>query len=121
MKHNEIEDMEYLIQDTDLANAFHVYGDIELGPNNLFYGINRTFNFLGLNNISVEYYTEHVAKRSDTWTLLAFKYFGDDRLWWLVCKLNGITNPVIQPQEGEKIKILKDVYVKQVLDQINAL
>lgn len=119
MKHNEYEDITEEIIDTDLANTFHVYGEPKLGgPTNLTYNVNRTFNVIGTDNISLEIYEKRKVRKGETWTTISYDYYKDDRLWWLVCKMNNIKDPSVQPTENQEILLLRDDYVKQVLDEI---
>ncbi len=119
MKHNDFEDITKFILDTDLANTFHVYGDPILGgPTNLTYNINRTLSVIGRDNISIELYEKRRIRKGDTWTTLAYEYYKDDRLWWLICKMNEIKDPSVQPVEGDEVYFLRTEYVKQVLDEI---
>jgi len=120
MKQNEYQNISENILHTDLANIFHVYDEPKLGSknSNLTYNINRTFSVIGIENISSELYTEYYTTASDTWTILAWKFYNDDRLWWIICKMNNIIDPTIQPEIGQKLYILNENYVRQILDQI---
>lgn len=53
-----------------------------------------------------------------SWTNLSYKYYGTIKLWWLICIVNGIKNPVYLPKTGAVFKIIKPAYVRTVLDEI---
>jgi len=117
MKHNDF-DLDESIMATDLANVFHVYEDENLGNFYLTYNINRTLAITGLDNVSKALVEDYTVKLGDTWTTIAYSRYSDTRLWWLVCKVNGIVDPTEQPTTGQKIKLLKDEVVKGILEEI---
>ena len=55
-----------------------------------------------------------------TWAKLSFDHYGTIQLWWLICLTNKIMNPVLLPEPGTTIKVLKAQYVSEVMDQIKA-
>lgn len=114
MKQIEIKDLQpsERIASNDMANVFNVYDDAELGFNYKTYSINRTINFVGIDNISSNLYSNYEVKMDDTWALISYKKYGTTRLWWLVCKMNSIFNPCENPIVGTKVKILKDEFVQ---------
>lgn len=114
MKNNDVETIEQ-IKTTNLANLFNVHEDPELGNFVLTYGINRTFNIVGLSNINRKYYTNYVVKSRDTWLSIAYDLYDDTRLWWLVCKMNEILDPTISPITGGELKILKKSFIYDIL------
>lgn len=32
-------------------------------------------------------------QRGDTWDRMAFRFFGDNRLWWILCDFNRVVDP----------------------------
>lgn len=38
---------------------------------------------------------------------VAHKYYGDSKLWWLICSYNGIIDPYTQFVSGLKVKVPK--------------
>jgi nucleoid-associated protein YgaU len=117
MKHNDF-DVDVKIDKTNLANLFHVYDDESLGNLALRYNVNRTFVVDGIENASKEVYQEYTVMSPDTWTNISFKFYQTTRLWWLICKMNGIVDPTAEISSGTKLKIMKEKYVKIVLDNI---
>ena len=55
-----------------------------------------------------------------TWTLMSQKLYGTIRLWWLLCLVNKIMNPVKLPTPGLVIKAIKPNYIQTVIDQITS-
>ena len=117
MKHNEVENIKR-IRNTDLANIFNVYEDEELGNFQLSYSINRTFNIIGIENVNRKYYNNYVVKEMDTWLSIAYATYGDNRMWWMVCKMNNIHDPTVSPVPGEQLKLLKAGYIDGILNAI---
>jgi hypothetical protein len=39
-------------------------------------------------------------------------------LWWLICTYNNIQNPVIMPEAGRELKLLKPQLVSYVLSEL---
>jgi len=58
------------------------------------------------------------VKKRAPWTTISFNVYKSIELWWLICIVNKIRNPVLIPAQGTYIKIVKPEYVKQVLDDI---
>lgn len=114
MKAFEITDLNYTLADTDLANLFNVYLDADLKENTLQFSINRTLNLTGLNNISKKYFTNYTVKEKDTWALISYKNYNTTRLWWLICKLNNVNNPLIDPESNTIIKILDKKFITYI-------
>lgn len=117
MKNNDYEDVN-TIQLTDLANIFNVYEDGNLGNFQLSYSINRTFNIIGLDNINRKYYDNYIIKELDTWLSISYQIYNTTRLWWLVCKMNNVTDPTQSPVVGDQIKLLKKTYIDNILETI---
>lgn len=38
---------------------------------------------------------------------VAFRYYGDSKLWWLICSFNGIIDPYTEFEPGLKVKVPK--------------
>lgn len=53
-----------------------------------------------------------------SWTQLSFRYYGTISLWWLICLTNGIMNPVLLPDPGSTLKIIKRERVSDVINSI---
>jgi hypothetical protein len=64
---------------------------------------NRFFNYINV-------------QTSTPWTTVSFKAYGTIKLWWLICVVNGITNPVYNAQPGLPIRVLKTQYIDNILN-----
>ena len=95
-------------------NLFNVY---QHENNQYFYNLLAKVNFPG--TISEEYYTIYnVGNDSVPYTLISYQVYNTISLWWLICAVNQITNPVSFPAPNTQLKILKTQYVRGVLQSI---
>jgi hypothetical protein len=81
-----------------------------------FYNLLRNINVFPANNTQAE--DSYTISYNDTWALISYKYYNTMDLWWLVCIYNQINNPVVLPQPGTKIKLLKSNYVSTVISEL---
>ena len=70
-------------------------------------------------SINEDYIYYKVINYSAPWTNVSFSEYGSIRLWWLVCIMNNIMNPVHNVPSGSVLKFLKPEYVAAVLQLIN--
>lgn len=87
-----------------LANFFNVYEE----KGELYYAINKTVYFDSVPKIgeSSPYFSDYRVNSKDTWPLIAYRHYGTIKLWWLVCKVNGIIDATKNPEPDTFIKIL---------------
>lgn len=50
-------------------------------------------------------YQDYYVQDTDTWTGISYKFYKTYKLWWLVCKFNGVLNPLEDPKGGTLLKI----------------
>jgi nucleoid-associated protein YgaU len=110
MKRNDIDDLPDKIFFQNYENLFKVY---QTDNGDYFYNILRNINIP--NELDSDYYDEYITEPGDTWTLLANGVYDDVRLWWVLCVINKIQNPLLLPEPGTKLKILKPKVTQQLL------
>jgi hypothetical protein len=94
-------------------NLFNVYQDTN---SRYFYNILSKVNFPA--DISEAYYNVYVIPENNMpYTYLSYKLYGTIMLWWLVCAVNNIQNPVYYLTAGTTIKYLKPEYVRLIISQ----
>ena len=82
----------------------------------------RFFNLL--KNISIfpatdsEAEEEYTITSTDTWYSIAYKYYNNMNLWWVVCLYNKNINPFKSLKSNTTIKVLKPQYVGLVLSEL---
>lgn len=116
MKHNDIKDIQK-IPTIDMENIFDVYVDDDMLDDKYYYNIIKTVSIP--EDLDESYYGLYEVIEGDTWTNLAYKFYGQVEGWWIICKANNISNPVSFPKGGTKLKILNRNVARQILTVIN--
>ena len=65
------------------------------------------------------YFTYITVHASTPWTLVSNEAYGTIKLWWLICIVNNVWNPVYNAQSGVPIRVLKSQYVQDILRTIS--
>lgn len=113
MKAFEYTGQETLFTKNDMENIFHAY--IDPANDELYFNLCRSLNFKNLNKTAKQTYQLYTVQQNDTWNLISYKFYGTIRLWWIVCKFNGIINSVNEPEAGTNIRILNKEIVSDIL------
>lgn len=113
MKQYEITN--FITNYNDLGNFFNIY---MLENGKYFCNILKTINFQNNENIAPGFFTEYVVKEHDTWTTISYNSYGDINLWWLICKFNGIINPIDLPLPGVILKIPTVQLAKTIINDM---
>lgn len=111
----DIEKSDIDLKYTDMANMFNAYSDDD---NNYVFYSGRTIEFGNIDQLNEKYVVKHTWKDGDNWYKLAYLYYSNPKLWWIICKANEITNPFDTPEEESIINIPKQSIVQVVLDKI---
>ena len=72
-------------------------------------------------DIQSDIYYELRINSNKPWTTLSNEIYGTQDLWWLICLVNKIYNPINNPTLGEVYKIIKPDYVSPILVEIKKL
>lgn len=113
MKQNEISELPFL-DNSRYENLFNVYFGGERYSYNLY---NRIWFPEDMDPI---YFSNYTVESSEMpWTAISQKLYGTIKLWWLICTVNKIINPVLFPESGTVLKVLKKEYVNDVLRTFN--
>ena len=108
---NNIDDLPRL-SDYRYENLFKVYKIDD-------YYIYNIINSISFDtDISPDYYYEWKINRSLPWTTISYLHYDTIQLWWLICIMNNIMNPVTFPETGTSIKVIKPKYVRKIIDNI---
>ena len=70
---------------------------------------------------SEDYWITHVVDAEDWWDGISSIYYDTPSLWWVICMLNDIVNPMEEIEEGQTVKVLKDDYLYMVFDDLTRL
>jgi hypothetical protein len=63
-------------------------------------------------------FTIHKVSYTESYQVISYMYYGTTRLWWLIAKLNDVTDATILPMHGSTLKILNPSLVESVLSQL---
>lgn len=99
----------------NFSNLFTVVNKGE----NSYFNMSTTINFSNLQLIPNNYFTYYKIIEGDTWTNIAYKFYHNIKLWWLICKFNNIKNPFTQLIINKVIKIPNQQLVNQIINLIN--
>ena len=96
-----------------LENLFNVYNN----GSNYFYNILGTVNIP--QNLDPNTHVNYTVVTDDMpWTLISYRIYNTMDLWWLICSVNEINNPVQFPKAGTVLKVLTPDYVSTILQTI---
>jgi len=110
-------DYNQYIKNHDMANLFYVYDQPDESTS-MVYNINRTIQFEGLDNADAGTFDYYEVTEGDTWNLISYKKYGTTRLWWLICKANGVVNPTVEPTAGSPIQYFPKESISTILTSI---
>lgn len=69
-------------------------------------------------NIDQQFYYKIIVNRRIPWTTLSYEQYATIDLWWLICVVNKIDNPIKFAEPGTELKILKRNYLATILNII---
>jgi len=111
-KRNNIENL-VPISDTRYENILNMNLYNKKYP---FYNLIKKVNFP--DDITTDAYFESYTSASIPWTTLAHDVYGDQNLWWIICGVNNVQNPAINPVIGKVYKFIKPTYINTILAEI---
>ena len=101
----------------DFENIFKVYFD----PDTQSYYYNIANSIFFPDNLSQDtYFLYKVPGNNMSWNYLSYIHYGTISLWWLLCILNDIDDPMIFPEPGTNIKVLIPDVLRDIIQQIQA-
>jgi len=74
--------------------------------------------YIDTENMNPLYYNEHEIQENDTLHVLAVKYYGNYKLWWVIASSNGLDNP-FELTKGDTIKILNRDALGRILSLVS--
>lgn len=114
MYHNDIPDLGS-ISDNRYENIFPVNQTSINGYH--FYNIIKSIRFDPSDLDPALYFKFNVNRRAP-YTALSHSLYGSIDLWWLICIINDIDNPIKFLEPGTTIKVIRKQYVSTVIDTI---
>jgi hypothetical protein len=95
-------------------NLFKLY---QTDNQQYFYNILNTVQMPDDVNPSL-YYTIKVSQRMP-WSMISFNEYETMDLWWLICIINKVNNPISFPDVGSELKIIRKEFLRYIFDEIN--
>ena len=111
---NDIDNVPRLNQ-YNFENLLKVYTDDD--TESYYYNLSNSVFFP--EDMSLDaYFSYQIPGKGMSWTYLSYIHYGTIRLWWLLCALNNVDNPMIFATPGTFIKVLRPNVLRDVLQQI---
>ena len=83
-----------------------------------YFNLCKNVYFDNIDSMSSESVYNYIVLEDDSWTNISYKFYNTYKLWWLICKFNGITNPFNELTPGTVIKIPTKETVDAIMDVI---
>jgi len=114
MYQNDIPQLES-IGSNRFENIFSVNQTEENGY--YFYNILKTVRVTS-NQLDEKFYFKYNVNKIIPYTALSYNFYGTTDLWWLICIINNIDNPIEFITPGTTIMIIKKQHVSTVVSAI---
>jgi len=114
MKHNEVPGISLKLTPQNYENIFNVYEDEQNGW--YYYDLLKKVNFPDELNPNI--YSIYIVRSGDIWPMLAWRFYRNVKMWWAICAVNGIENPIVMPAVGTELKILNNITIRSILNQL---
>ena len=111
---NNIKDLPSL-SDTRYENIF------KLAKSNKFFFYNIIKKVSIPDDLQSDIYFEYRINSIKPWTTLSSEVYGTQDLWWLICLVNKVYNPINNPELGAVYKIIKPDFINVILQEIKNL
>jgi hypothetical protein len=109
------------ISELPVLNNFRYENIFKLYQNDLNqYYYNITKKIVLPNNLDPTQFLIYPIKQSMPWTMVSFNIYSTIELWWLLCVVNNIQNPVLQPKTGTYIKALRPELIAPLINDIKS-
>jgi hypothetical protein len=109
---NQISDLTN-ISNTRYENLFR----IAKADNYYFYNILKSVQ--APDELDPQFFVEYTINSIKPFTALSYEFYGTQDLWWLICVVNRIKNPTLNLEPGTRIKVIKQEYVMDILNELN--
>ena len=95
----------------DFANLFNVVNKGEKS----YFNLCKNIYFDNIQYLTSDMVDTYTIVEDDSWSSISYKFYRTYKLWWLICKVNGITNPFYELIPGKEIKIPSKEMVNSIL------
>lgn len=63
----------------------------------------------------------HTVEHNDWWDTIAYKYYENENLWWIVALTNDVINPFEELNEGDYIKIIDRRWLYNIVKEVKSI
>ena len=105
------------IPENSYENIFRIYTSKYFSDKE-FYFYNILNSVYIPKDVPPAYYYTITINRLLPWTAISYNEYRTMNLWWLICAVNQISNPVRYPVPGTQLKIIRPEFVRTILDNI---
>ena len=67
------------------------------------------------------FYNTHEVDNDEWWDNISYYHYGTSKLWWVIAMMNDTVNPFEELEVGSNIKILREEYVYQLLQEMEQI
>jgi hypothetical protein len=103
---------------TSLLQGFNILKTYE---GEYFLNILRSFNINDEVKSDANFFELYTAEENDWFDNIAYKFYGNPKLWWIIAVFNNVINPFEELLEGKQIKILKAAYHYHLFKEIASI
>lgn len=68
-----------------------------------------------------DYISYYDVDYNDWWENIAFQYYQNENLWWMVALTNDVVNPFEELNEGDSIKLIDRRWTYNIVKEVKAL
>lgn len=102
------------ITSNNYENIFNVYTDKD---GFYFFNLLKKVDFPS--DLDPNVFDFYQIQPDDFYPIIAYKFYKDVKLFWIICAANQIDDPTSVPEIGSVIKIIKPEYLRNILTTIN--
>ena len=95
--------------------------DIFLEDQEYWYNIFSTYSISEEIKDNDDYITYHDAEDDDWWENIAYQYYDNDKLWWIIALTNDVVNPFEELTPGEQVKLIDGRWLYQIIKEVKNL
>lgn len=68
-----------------------------------------------------DYISYYSVDYGDWWDTIAYKYYENENLWWIVAMTNDVINPFEELNVGEYVKVIDRRWIYNIVKEVKSL
>lgn len=97
------------------------FGVLKIQGHEYFFNIFETYQIVEDIKEDDKYLIYHNVDHDEWWDYIAYKYYDNEQLWWIIAMTNDVLNPFEELMVGEKIKIIDYKYIMKIIKSIKKM